>query len=105
MNEQKTALITIAVIAIIAMSGIVLMLNSQPQGAVTVTNAKATYHQLIHRNKEVYLPYYNVCARGPCGAEARQIGEVQSEENPATRTAVCTCPDGRTFQTDYRAMY
>jgi hypothetical protein len=95
--NSKIALLILLIVALIAIAGLVLFYKS--------TTGAATYHQLIHRNPEVFLPQYNVCARGPCGAQAFQIGEVQSEESPVTKTAICSCPNGKTFQIDYRNPY
>ncbi|MBW3004983.1 hypothetical protein KY310_04075 [Candidatus Woesearchaeota archaeon] len=95
--NSKIALLILLIVAIIAVAGLVLFYKS--------TTGAATYQQLIHRNPEVFLPYYNVCARGPCGAQAVQIGEVQSEESAVTRTAICSCPNGQSYQIDYRKPY
>lgn len=96
--NSKIALLILLIVGIIAVAGLVLFYKASTGGA-------ATYNQVIHRNPEVFLPYYNVCARGPCGNLAVQIGGVQSEESPVTRTAICQCPDGKSFQTDYRNPY
>jgi len=95
--NSKIALIILLIVAIIAATGLFLFYKS--------TTGAATYQQIIHRNPEVFLPRYDVCARGPCGAQARQIGEIQPEESDVTKTAICQCPDGRTYQIDFRHPY
>ena len=88
-------LLTVLVFAII---GLVLFFKTSSEGAVT-------YQQVIHRNKEVYMPYYSPCARGPCGTDAIEIGEMQMGEITFGKNAICQCPDGTTFQTDKYSPY
>lgn len=96
--NSKIAVLILLIVGITAACCLILFYKSSTDSAVT-------YHQLIHRNKEVFLKNYNPCARGPCGDLAYPIGEVQSEKSDVTKTVICACPDGRTYQTDYRIPY
>jgi hypothetical protein len=98
MDTQKISLIILAVVLVFGVAGLFISFNTATEGA-------ATYQQVIHRNREVYVPFYNVCARGPCGEEAVQVGHVQPGEPNFLGTAVCECPDGTRFQTDYHRQY
>jgi len=98
MKTKNATAIILIVIAIFAIIGLVLFFKTSSSGSVT-------YQQLIHRDDSVYLNYYNVCAQGPCGDKATQIGHVQTGEPNFQGNALCQCPDGTTFQIDYHRPY
>ena len=95
---MKTTTLVLLLVVIVAIIGLVLLFKTGSEGAVT-------YQQVIHRDNAVYLEYYNVCARGPCGTAATQIGHVQPGEPNFLGNALCECPDGRIFQIDYHKPY
>lgn len=89
---QKIAVSILAIIAIIAIIGIVLFFRVEREAAVT-------YQQLIHRDYAVVADF-SICDYGPCGKAAIYLGDDLLAGN-----AVCQCPDGSTYQTDYRRPY
>lgn len=89
---QKISISILAIVAIIAIIGLIFFFRAQSEAAVT-------YQQLIHRDYAVVADY-SVCDNGPCGKAAIYLGDDLLVGN-----AVCQCPDGSTYQTDYRRIY
>jgi hypothetical protein len=92
METKKFPIIILAIVAIIAILSLVFFFRVQKEAAVT-------YQQLLHRDYAVVADY-SICDNGPCGKSAIYLGDDLLEGN-----AVCQCPDGSTYQTDYRRTY
>lgn len=97
MNTKKISILVLAMVAVIAIIGLIMMFTSAKQGAIT-------FHQVLKRDYAVFVDY-RPCDQSPCGLAAEQIGEQYIGDAIGTVNAVCRCPDGQVYQIDTRRRY